>query len=130
MDGLLREKKGRDGGLTSFDSPTEEYFGIPIIDTLDELLQLAEGDQRVWVIEDPKVVYYSSEKTRRFVDGTYVRRYEDRTFATYVNCLEHPCDLYSEDSDLARLNGYNEAGSLNPGDAQAYFNRSIVYHGL
>jgi len=130
VDGLLREKRGRDGSFTSFDYPKEEYFGIPIIDTLDELLQLAEGDQRVWVIEDPKVVYYSSEKTRRFVDGTYVRRYEDKVLATYVNCLEPPCDLYSEDSDLARLKGYNEAVRLNPGDAQAYYNRAIAYHGL
>ena len=127
VDGLLREKREGVGGFTSFDRSTEEYFGITLIDTLDELLQLAEEDKRVWVLLDGKTSLNSSQQTTRFVDAAYHRLYDDRSLLAYVNCLEPPCGQHSEGSLLARLEGYNEAIRLDPRDAVAYYNRGIVY---
>ena len=130
VDGLLREKREGGGGFTSFDYSTGEYLGIPLIDTLDELLQLAEEDKRVWVLLDGKTSKNSSQQTMRFVDAVYNRLYEDRYLLTYVNCLEPPCGQHSEGSVLARLEGYNEAIRLDPRLAVTYYKRGIVYADL
>ena len=127
VDGLLMEKSEGDGGFTSFDVSTEEYFGITLIDTTDELLQLTEEDKRVWVLLDGKTAINSSQQTTGFVNAVFHRFYEDRWLLAYVNCLESPCGQHSEGSLLARLEGHKEAIRLDPRDADAYYNRGIVY---
>jgi 4-amino-4-deoxy-L-arabinose transferase-like glycosyltransferase len=39
-------------GHAPFNSATDAYFGIPLIDTNEELVELARSPQRVWVITD------------------------------------------------------------------------------
>jgi hypothetical protein len=92
VDGLLREKIDQTG-FSTFQQPTEEYFGIPIIDTRDELLDLLNDERRVWIIADPKARIYASTQTRQFLASQYVSYYSDGSTDIYVNCIESPCGL-------------------------------------
>ena len=90
VDGHLGAKMGRDG-MTTFDYLTEEYFGIPIIDTTDELLQLATGNERVWVISEPLEFQFASRETLDILDRLYEKVDVGKWLITYVSCLEPSC---------------------------------------
>ena len=91
VDGFLRERVAEGNTYTTFDFPTDEYFGVPLIDSLGELEDLTRYEKRVWVITDPKVEWASSEETREVLRSRFARFHQDNLMTTYVNCLELPC---------------------------------------
>lgn len=72
VDGYLRQKM-ESGALSPFESQKDEYFGIPLIDTVDELVELGKSEHRVWVIADAS----EGERYFKFLEGT--------RFTVYVN---------------------------------------------
>ena len=85
VDGFLREKKDREGAFAAFAFPTDEYLGIQMIDTLEELEVLLHNPSRVWVVADPKVKGASSDETRRFLQANFARLHHDDLITTYIN---------------------------------------------
>lgn len=85
VDGFLREKQRQDRQFTSFESPTDEYFGIPLIDTQDELEGLRSSPRRVWVLVDHKSMKKSSQHTRDFLSRAYTKHQEHAVLTVYVN---------------------------------------------
>lgn len=54
-----------------FDSPTDEYLGIPLLDTLEELDALQRSRERIWVIADSKFATYSSPRMRSRIQASF-----------------------------------------------------------
>lgn len=50
VDAWLRSRQLDDGQLGPYDAPTDEYFGIPLVDTVDEVKALLRDGRRVWII--------------------------------------------------------------------------------
>lgn len=69
----------------SFESPVDEYLGIQLIDTADELTQLKEATERVWIVTDSKFQNYSSPETRRRVAGEFVLFHSGASIQIYTN---------------------------------------------
>ena len=86
VHGFLRERGLGEGSFASFDSPTDEYFGVPIIDSIGELDDLFVRDERVWVITDPKISWALSVDTKNHLADTFCRVRRDSLMTTYNNC--------------------------------------------
>ena len=84
VDGWFRERIVPTG-FSSFESPIDEYFGIQLIDTGEELSRLRDGDQRVWVIIDYKADTFSSPESLALIESSYTRYREVGPMAVYVN---------------------------------------------
>lgn len=88
VNGWLREKRLRqkgEGAFAAFDSPTDEYFGIPLIDTPEELWALRGSARRVWVITDTKVERWSSSAMRDLLERHFRSYRADKYLTVYVN---------------------------------------------
>ncbi|MBI4004144.1 MAG: glycosyltransferase family 39 protein [Candidatus Omnitrophica bacterium] len=92
VDGYLRERQREDGQFTSFESPTDEYLGIPLIDTQDELEELRRSPRRVWILVDHKAMRFSSRHTRDFLSRAYAKHQEHDVLTVYVNSVVKPSD--------------------------------------
>ena len=84
VDGYLRERKTKDGELTTFDQPTDEYFGANLIDSLEELRELRDSNRRVWVIASSTSSHISQESLD-LLDNTFQRYGENGHLLVYVN---------------------------------------------
>ena len=73
-----------DGTVTMFDYLEDEYFGLPLADHKD-LVELLEGDRRVWVIIDERVDWISGPEVRNLLESSYSKVFESGRLATYVN---------------------------------------------
>jgi hypothetical protein len=79
-----------DLGLSSIDDDAfDEYFGLPIVNTAEEVAELAESANRVWIITRRRDISAAGETrqrvwdsiSRRFVlhlDGTHLQAYSNR----------------------------------------------------
>jgi hypothetical protein len=84
VDGWLRERIVPTG-FSSFESPTDEYFGIQLIDSQEELNRLRDGNKRVWLIIDDKANTFSSEESLALIKSSYTKYSESDLMAVYVN---------------------------------------------
>jgi hypothetical protein len=73
--------------LAPFDYPRDEYFGIPLIDTINELRQLRDSDQKVWIIVHSDGDHLSPE-VYDFLEKMYVKSYEVPYGSVYVNSAQ------------------------------------------
>jgi len=85
VDGFLRERVAGPGQFEPFERPRDLYYGVPYIDTVEELARLARSPRRVWVLVDYKVEGHSSPELLAALARTFTayRRYE--TLTVYVN---------------------------------------------
>lgn len=86
VHGFFRERSLDQGNFATFDSPTDEYFGVQIIDSIDELDDLFLRDERVWVITDPKISWALSVDTVNHLSETFCLVRSDALMTTYNNC--------------------------------------------
>jgi 4-amino-4-deoxy-L-arabinose transferase-like glycosyltransferase len=84
VDGWFRERI-LPTGYSSFESPTDEYFGIQLIDSQEELNSLRDGDKRVWLILDYKADFFSSIESRALIESSFTVYGESDLMAVYVN---------------------------------------------
>ena len=82
----LRDKfvSNGDGTVTTFDYLEDEYFGVPLVDHKD-LVELLNGERRVWVITDERVEWISSPEVRDILATSYTNALESGRLTTYVN---------------------------------------------
>ena len=125
VDGFVREQRDSDG-FSIFESPTDEYFGTQLVDHLDELYTFLEGDQKVWLLVDPKAGLYSSNDTRNFIREMFERHSEGLRERTYVNCEEPPCLSYSSLLGLTEDHRYQEGINPDPEFSQTLVDRAIL----
>jgi hypothetical protein len=85
VDGVLRERRLKDGRYTAFDRPVEEYFSAPIIDTPEELRDLLASPGRVWVIADKKLDRSNSQPTRDHLARDWTLAYARDRVRIYAN---------------------------------------------
>ena len=90
VDGFLRERV-QDGGYTQFDFETDDYFGVPLIDSVDELAALRSEPRRLWIVTDNKVEWASSQETRDFLQTKFEVFLQGPIMTTYVSCLNDAC---------------------------------------
>ena len=90
VDGLLREKIVGNG-FTEYSFANDDYLGLPLVDTIDELRNLERLEVRVWIIGDRKLERLSSERTRSFLESRFTPYRKDSSTTTYVNCAEPSC---------------------------------------
>ena len=86
VDGHLWRKRLSSGALSAVEYQTEEYFGIPIIDTIDELQELWRSQKRVWVITSPGSSRMSLEMWE-FLGNKFHLDFQGELVLVYVN---HP----------------------------------------
>ena len=101
-DGQLRERRLEEGGFTTFEYPSDEYYGMPLIDTIAKLQGFLEERRRVFVIADEKVQTFISPETARFLEDNFIEFYEGVGITTYVNCIAAPCGLQAESLGVGR----------------------------
>lgn len=92
VDGYLREKQTKEGEFSAFDEPADEYYGIPLIDTRDELEGLLQEQRRVWIIADQKLYTFVSSETRRFIEENFTEIYSHGRITAYEGCFRISCD--------------------------------------
>lgn len=63
-------------------SPTDEYFGVPIIDTTEELRELSASDRRVWIIVG---VDRSTSAMWMTLEQEFTRYHTASHFVVFVN---------------------------------------------
>jgi 4-amino-4-deoxy-L-arabinose transferase-like glycosyltransferase len=83
LDGFAKERRRGNGGFEPFPIATDEYFGVPLLDTAAEVKALARSSRRVWILADYKFGRYSSPEVQRAVK---------RAFDAYP--MEGPCAVY------------------------------------
>jgi 4-amino-4-deoxy-L-arabinose transferase-like glycosyltransferase len=84
VDGFLRERRDA-GRLVPFESAVDEYFGIPLIDTPEELDALRTSTRRVWVVVDYKGLDFSSRSTLDFIATSFPTFLSEGGMTVYVN---------------------------------------------
>ena len=84
VDAYLRERRVGTGHA-AFESDTDEYFGIQIIDRPAELRELRDSIRRVWVITDFKVHENTSQATKDFLENNFFKYAENPYLTVYVN---------------------------------------------
>ena len=73
------------GSFTSFDNPTDEYFGIPFMDSQEKILEMANSDRRVWVFSDFKARLFVNEDALELLDDTFDTYDHKPLMTVYVN---------------------------------------------
>ena len=91
VDGYLRERRMKEGGFSTFQSPSDEYYGIPLIDTRVELEDLLQKQERVWVIADQKLHTFVSSETREFIEENFTEIYSHGRITAYEGCFHASC---------------------------------------
>jgi 4-amino-4-deoxy-L-arabinose transferase-like glycosyltransferase len=84
VDGFLRERRHA-GHFVPFKGAIDEYFGIPLIDTPEELEALRTSTHRVWVVVDYKGLDFSSRSTLDFIATSFPTFLSDGGMTVYVN---------------------------------------------
>ena len=87
VDGWLSEKSDGDQ-FTVFDSPTDEYYGVELIDTQRELVELSESGRRVWVVTDWRAGTTLSADMLEILDNSFDRYRRRGVITVYVNHVE------------------------------------------
>ena len=111
VDGFLREKRVGDE-FTPFSFATDDYLGLPIVDTIEELENLERLEGRMWIIADRKLELASSERTRSFLESRFTRYREDSSITTYANCADPFCAERSDIVGERHLQMSSESGRL------------------
>jgi hypothetical protein len=95
-DAYLRQRLVNGETLVGFDSPTDEYFGIQLIDTLEELQLLKTSQQRTWIIvqNDPS---HLSQEFLSYLESSFVKYYQNQFGIVYVNSPLDSGGLYQLD---------------------------------
>ena len=122
VDGLLVQKKESGGGFTTFGSRKDEHLGIPLVDSMDQLVKLLEEQRRVWILADPLIWPQTGREMRLFLQHMYDTYYQDGAMVTYVNCIKPTCEVYRESPD--------EGIPLKGRDTGAYLSRGMFYADL
>lgn len=91
VDGYLRERKLEEGGFSIFQSQSDEYYGIQLIDTRVELEDLLQKQERVWVIADQKLHKFVSPETREFIEENFTEVYSHGQVIAYEGCFHASC---------------------------------------
>ena len=92
VDGFLRQKRSDEGQFSSFEELTDEYNGIPLIDSRDEIDDLLRDQRRVWVILDKKINKGLSREARSTLELGLQEFYKSGFITTYTNCIEPECE--------------------------------------
>jgi 4-amino-4-deoxy-L-arabinose transferase-like glycosyltransferase len=82
-DGFLRQRV-LDDDFTAFESPVDEYQGIRLIDTAEELETLRRAKRRVWVVTDYKIERHVGPRLLEQLDRTFAVRRRG-ALTVYVN---------------------------------------------
>ncbi|MEZ4653827.1 MAG: glycosyltransferase family 39 protein [Candidatus Eisenbacteria bacterium] len=87
VDAFLRERRDPDSptGFRAFSSPSDEYLGIPLIDTPEELAAVADRRRRSWIVIDPKFERYASAATHAFVERVLTRYMQSDLLEIYTD---------------------------------------------
>lgn len=85
VDGFLRERVAGPEQLEPFERRDDMYYGVPLIDTAEELTRLARDPRRVWVFVDYKVGYHSSSELLKLLDRTFTTYRRHEALTVYVN---------------------------------------------
>ena len=73
-----------------YDSLSDEYFGIPLVDA-DDLDDLLHAQTRVVIVTDSTILWRSTEETKALIESRFHELYAHGDTTAYVNCLEAPC---------------------------------------
>ena len=93
LDGFLKEQKDGMGNFFPYqEATTDEYYGIQLIDTRDEVDDLLNEQKRVWVILDPRTKWVMSQEMRNTLVGGLQESYTNGFITTYINCFEPDCE--------------------------------------
>jgi hypothetical protein len=76
--------------FTTFISPADEYLGISFVDSQQKIRDLANSEQRVWILSDFKSRLFVSEAARDLVHETFEVYDEGTVMTIYVNHLDEP----------------------------------------
>ena len=95
-----------------FSFATDDYLGLPLVDTIEELENLERLEGRVWIIADRKLELTSSERTRSFLESRFTRYREDSSITTYANCADPFCAERSDIVGERNLQMSSESGRL------------------
>lgn len=103
VDGFLREKMVESGGFAPFgEGVTDEYYGVPMIDSQHSLELLMNSDKQVWIVTDEKkLTTFSSENTRGFLEANFAVFLSDGAMTTYVNCPGMDCSTAAAPGGVA-----------------------------
>ena len=85
VDGFLRQRIGPGGSYSSFREATDEYFGVPIVDTEEELYALARDARRVWVVVDYKGEWAVGPDALGVVQREFVPVHQREGLSAYRN---------------------------------------------
>jgi hypothetical protein len=85
--GWMRQKKSGTR-YTAFESSTDPYFGISLIDTRDELVQLAYSPQRAWIITQTRDERAVSANMMALLQQLFRVHGEPGPLTVYVNSAE------------------------------------------
>ncbi|MCI0437862.1 MAG: glycosyltransferase family 39 protein [Chloroflexi bacterium] len=89
VDGFLRERQLGDGSFSTFEETHDEYFGVPIIDTAEELEGLKAAGHVVWVIQDAEKQQWAiSERMQAHVDAAFQRVQANQFLTAHVSCAD------------------------------------------
>lgn len=84
VDGFLRER-ALDDGFGAFEHESDEYFGIRLIDTIEELEELSLSPLRTWIVTDHKLFEYSSDATQAFLEANFRKALANENLTVFVN---------------------------------------------
>jgi 4-amino-4-deoxy-L-arabinose transferase-like glycosyltransferase len=85
VEGFFRERRDGDTFGSFAPSATDEYLGIPMVDTQADLEALRARPGRVWVVLDRKAETYSSEAFREFVARSFELALSGTSISVYVS---------------------------------------------
>ena len=91
------------GGFAPFgEGVTDEYYGVPMIDSQHSLELLMNSDKQVWIVTDEKkLTTFSSENTRGFLEANFAVFLSDGAMTTYVNCPGMDCSTAAAPGGVA-----------------------------
>jgi 4-amino-4-deoxy-L-arabinose transferase-like glycosyltransferase len=91
VDAFLRERR-HDGRFVPFESPVDEYFGIPLIDHGAKLEALRASNGRVWVVVDYKARAFFSAAMLERVATSFTPSLAGQSMTVYVNASRAGAD--------------------------------------
>ena len=85
MDGYVIQRIQADS-FTVHDSETDSYFGIPILDRIEELERLRDSKRRFWIIGDAEMIkLFWGPAMLSYIETTFHSYRRDGLMSVYVN---------------------------------------------
>jgi len=85
VNGFLRENRTSEDKFSAYISPEDEYFGIKLIDTQTELIEINNSPKSIWVITYYKFPIFSSPETRSFIEKNFFKVVDYNFIKAYLN---------------------------------------------